>query len=119
MVETASHLNDQVFPQVPVCQWVLPFPKRPRYFLARDADLFNRVLRIFLNSVEKVLLLCYRDAPDHARRGAVTFVHRFGIEWKHPFPLLRHRWWSPWCLKDATLPLYPCPSPRLFPSAHK
>ena len=78
MVETAAHLNDQVFPQVPVRQWVLSFPKRLRYFLARDADLLNRVLRIFLNSVEKALLLCSPDAPDHARLGAVTFVHRFG-----------------------------------------
>jgi hypothetical protein len=78
MVETAAHLNDQVFPQVPVRQWVLSFPKRLRYFLARDADLLDRVLRIFLNSVEKALLLCSPDAPDHARLGAVTFVHRFG-----------------------------------------
>ena len=42
------------------------------------ADLLNRVLRIFLNSVEKALLLYSPDAPDHARLGAVTFVHRFG-----------------------------------------
>ena len=67
MVERVAHLNDQVFPQVPVRQWELSFPKRLRYFLARDADLLNRVLRIFLNSVEKVLLLCSLNAPDHAR----------------------------------------------------
>ena len=54
------------------------FSQKLRYFLARDADLLNRVLRIFLNSVEKVLLLCSLNAPDHARLGAVTFVHRFG-----------------------------------------
>jgi hypothetical protein len=41
MVETAAHLIDQVFPQVPVRQWVLSFPKRLRYFLARDSDLLN------------------------------------------------------------------------------
>jgi len=57
---------------------VLSFPKRLRYFLARDSDLLNRILRIFLNSAEKALLLCSPDAPDHARLGAVTFVHRFG-----------------------------------------
>ncbi len=78
MVETAAHLVDEVFPQVPVRQWVLSFPKRLRYFLARYADLLNSVLRIFLNSVEKALQLCCPDAPDHARLGAVTFVHRFG-----------------------------------------
>jgi hypothetical protein len=37
MVETAAHLVDEVFPQVPVRQWVLSFPKRLRYFLGRDA----------------------------------------------------------------------------------
>ena len=59
-------------------QWVLSFPKRLRYFLSRDADLLNRVLRNFLNSVENALQSCCADAPDHARLGAVTFVHRFG-----------------------------------------
>ena len=78
MAETAAHLVDEVFPQVPVRQWVLSFPKRLRYFLARDADLLNRVLRIFLDSVEKALHACCPDAPEHARLGAVTFVHRFG-----------------------------------------
>jgi len=69
MVETAAHLVDEVFPQVPVRQWVLSFPKRLRYFLARDADLLNRVLCIFLNSVEKALQSCCANAPDHARLG--------------------------------------------------
>ena len=78
MAETAAHLVDHVFPQVPVRQWVLSFPKRLRYFLARDADLLNRVLRIFLDTVQKALQSCCLNAPDHARLGAVTFVHRFG-----------------------------------------
>lgn len=59
-------------------QWVLSFPKRLRYFLARDSDLLKRVLRIFLYSVEKALQSCCPDAPDPARLGAVSFVHRFG-----------------------------------------
>lgn len=53
-------------------------PERLRYFLYRDADLLNRVFRIFLNSVDKALQSCCPDAPDSARLGAVTFVHRFG-----------------------------------------
>ena len=32
MVETAAHLVDQVFPPLPVRQWVLSVPKRLRYF---------------------------------------------------------------------------------------
>ncbi len=47
MVETAAHLVDHVFPQVPVRQWVLSFPKRLRYFLARDTDLLNQRLADF------------------------------------------------------------------------
>jgi hypothetical protein len=78
MVETSAHLFDQVFPQVSVRQWVLSFPKLLRYFLARDADLLNRVLRIFLNSMEKALQSCCLDAPDPVRLDVVTFVHRFG-----------------------------------------
>jgi hypothetical protein len=78
MVETAAHLVDEVFPQVPVRQWVLSFPKRLRYFLSRDAGLLNSVLRIFLNRVEKALHSCCPDASDHSRLGAITFVHRFG-----------------------------------------
>ena len=78
MVETAAHMVDEVFAQVPVRQWVLSFPKRLRYFLVRDAGLLNRALRIFLNSIEKALQSCCADAPDGARLGAVTFVHRFG-----------------------------------------
>jgi hypothetical protein len=56
----------------------LSFPKRLRYFLARDADLLNRVLRIFLDCVEKAINSRCPDAPEHARLGAFTFVHRFG-----------------------------------------
>ena len=34
MKDTAAHLVEKVFAQVPVRQWVLSFPKRLRYFLA-------------------------------------------------------------------------------------
>lgn len=78
MDETAAHLVDHVFPQVPVRQWVLSFPKRLRYFLHQDARLVNAVLGIFLAEVEAALRWCSLDAPGEARFGAVSFVHRFG-----------------------------------------
>jgi hypothetical protein len=78
MDETAAHLVDHVFPQVPVRQWVLSLPKRLRYFLHQDARLVNAVLRIFLAEVETALLSCSLDVPGEARFGAVSFVHRFG-----------------------------------------
>jgi len=36
MAETAAHLVDHVFPELPVRQWVLSIPKRLRYFLQRE-----------------------------------------------------------------------------------
>jgi hypothetical protein len=38
VVETAAHLVDDVFPRLPVRQWVLAVPKRLRYFLQRDVN---------------------------------------------------------------------------------
>jgi hypothetical protein len=87
MVETSAHLVDHVFPQVPVWQWVLSFHKRLRYFLARDSDLLNRVLRIFLDSEEKALQSC---CP--AGSGQLCSSVWVGVGWQHPFPLLRDRW---------------------------
>jgi hypothetical protein len=78
MAETAAHLVDQVFPQVPVRQWVLSLPKRLRYFLHQDPALIGPVLRIFLDAVEDRLEASSPGAPAPARFGAVTFVHRFG-----------------------------------------
>jgi hypothetical protein len=78
MAETAAHLVDHVFPQVPVRQWVLSLPKRLRYFLHHHATLLKPVLQIFLAEVEVALRSCSPDVPDDARFGAVTFVHRFG-----------------------------------------
>jgi hypothetical protein len=39
LVATAAHRTDHVLPDLPVQQWVLAVPKRPRYFLHRFADL--------------------------------------------------------------------------------
>ena len=64
MKDTAAHLVEKVFAQVPVRQWVLSFPKRLRYFLARDSHLLNHVLRIFLDGLEKALQSCCPDTPD-------------------------------------------------------
>ena len=55
MVEVAAHMVENVFPRLPVRQWVLSFPKRLRYFLQHDAVLAGRVLRVFLLAVESKL----------------------------------------------------------------
>ncbi len=78
MAEIAAHLTDHVFPQVPVRQWVVTFPKRVRFFLHRDPALLWRVLRAVLRTIEMQLRRASPGAPPEARFGAVTFVQRFG-----------------------------------------
>jgi hypothetical protein len=78
MVEIAAHLVDHVIPPVPVRQWVLSLPKRLRGFLHRDPALAGRVLRIFLEEVERALRGQCLGAGAKARTGAVVFPHRFG-----------------------------------------
>jgi hypothetical protein len=79
MADTAAHLVDQVFPHVPVRQWVLSFPIEIRYRLAYDGALLSTLLRTFMQQLEAY----YRSQArrlgyDHARCGGVTFVQRFG-----------------------------------------
>jgi hypothetical protein len=78
MVEIAAHLVDHVIPRVPVRQWVLSLPKRLRGFLHRDPPLAGKVLRIFLEEVERALRRRYPGAGAKARTGEVVFPHRFG-----------------------------------------
>ena len=80
MADTAAHLVDRVFPEVPVRQWVLSLPFSLRYRLAYDSTLVRDVLQIF---VRAVFALVRRRAGipaanRQARCGAVSFVQRFG-----------------------------------------
>jgi len=78
MVQVSSRLVDEVFPMLPVRQWVLSLPKRLRFFLHRDAQLTGKVLGVFLRAVETRLRQRCPDAPGAARFGGVSFVQRFG-----------------------------------------
>jgi hypothetical protein len=80
MSDTAAHLVDRVFPEVPVRQWVLSLPFALRYRLAYDARLVTEVLRIFVQAVFGSLRrrAGFPAAKKQARCGAVTFVQRFG-----------------------------------------
>ena len=79
MTERAAHLVEQVFPDVPIRQWVLSLPYRLRYRLAWDHDLCRGVVAVFV----RVMLRCRRDRArdagvDGGRGGAVAVVPRFG-----------------------------------------
>ncbi|MGH8252059.1 MAG: transposase [Steroidobacteraceae bacterium] len=78
MAETAAHLVEHVFPQVPIRQWVVTFPKRLRYFLHRDPVLLGRVRRCVLRTIETAVRRACLDAPRAAHCGGVAFVQRSG-----------------------------------------
>jgi hypothetical protein len=82
MVQTAARLTDHVFPRLPMCQWVLSVPKRPRYFMQRDGVVLNMVLRIFLRVIAQSLQAHSPGAANADKAalhiGAVAFIHRFG-----------------------------------------
>lgn len=71
-------LVEHVFPQVPVRQWVITFPRRPRYFLHRDPALLGRVRRCVLRTIESGLRRRCPNAPHDSRFGAASFVQLFG-----------------------------------------
>jgi hypothetical protein len=80
MADTAAHLVDRVFPEVPVRQYVLSLPFALRYRLAFDQELCSEVLRIFVQSVFTSLRRRARKTLQvrKAYSGAVTFLQRSG-----------------------------------------
>jgi hypothetical protein len=79
MAETAAHLVDHVFPEVPVRQWVLSVPFSLRYRLAYDSSLVRDVAQIFV----RIIFTSIRHRAGipasnrKARCGAVGFIQRF------------------------------------------
>ena len=79
MADTAAHLVDRVFPEVPVRQWVLLVPFAVRYRLAYDSSLVRDVLQIWVRAVfASIRRRAGIPASNRrARCGAVTFIQRF------------------------------------------
>jgi hypothetical protein len=79
MADTAAHLVDHVFPEVPVRQWVLSLPFALRYRLAYDSSLVRDVLQVFVRAVFASIRrrACIPGSNRQARCGAVTFIQRF------------------------------------------
>src|SRR5213594_1431958 len=80
MADTAAHLVDRVFPEVPVRQWVLTLPVALRYRMAFNAGLTAQVLRAFTRTLFASLRRRARRCRKirYAHPGAVTFIQRFG-----------------------------------------
>jgi hypothetical protein len=79
MADTATHLVDRVFPEVPVRQWVLSVPFPLRYRLAYDSSLVRDVAQIFVRTVfSSIRRRAGIPASNRkARCGAVGFIQRF------------------------------------------
>lgn len=78
MAQTAAHLVDNVLPEVPVRQWVISFPWRVRFLLARNARLCGAVRRLVLRAI----FTWYRRRAGFrghaAQGGAVCVAQRYG-----------------------------------------
>jgi hypothetical protein len=79
MEDGADHLVRNVFPAVPVRQWVLSLPRRVRFLAARHPALASRLLDVFTRAVFAWQRRSARrlGAAD-PRTGGVTAVQRFG-----------------------------------------
>ena len=78
MVETAALLSDEVFPDVPLRQWVISFPFPLRYLFAAHPQAMGKVLGIVYRAISTHLIhkagLSLRDGAT----GAVTLIQPFG-----------------------------------------
>jgi hypothetical protein len=79
MSDTAAHLVDRVFPEVPVRQWVLSVPYALRYRLAYDSSLVRDVWQIFVRTIFASIRrrAGIPSSNRQARCGAVAFIQRF------------------------------------------
>ena len=79
MVESAAHLVDHVFPEVPIRQFVLTFPFPLRFLLAAEPQALTKVLAVVQRGISSFLV---RQAgftlASGAKTGAVTLIQRFG-----------------------------------------
>ncbi len=80
MSDTAAHLMDRVFPEVPTRQWVLTLPIPLRYRVAYDRNLCSDVLGVFIRTVMRTLRRRAKRllGIDHGQSGSVTQIQRWG-----------------------------------------
>ena len=78
MAETAALLADEVFPDVPLRQWVISFPFPLRYLFAGHPQAMSKVLGIVYRAISTHLIHKTGLQLKQAATGAVTLVQRFG-----------------------------------------
>jgi len=79
MADTAAHLVDNVFPKVPVRQWVLSLPFEIRYRMSYDKCLISDVLAVFLRVVHGWYKRKAKElGVANVQGGSVSFLQKFG-----------------------------------------
>jgi ribosomal protein S27E len=78
MAETAALLADEVFPDVPLRQWVISFPFPLRFLFAAYPQAMGKVLRIVYRAISTYLIHKAGFSLKDGATGAVTLVQRFG-----------------------------------------
>lgn len=78
MAETAAHLSDDVFPDVPLRQWVISFPFPLRYLFAAHPQAMGKVLGIVYRAISTHLIRKAGLQLKDGATGAVTLIQRFG-----------------------------------------
>ena len=78
MAETAALLADEVFPDVPLRQWVISFPFPLRYLFAAHPHAMGKVLSIIYRAISTHLIHKAGYRLKDGATGAVTLIQRFG-----------------------------------------
>lgn len=79
MEDAADHLVRNVFPAVPVRQWVLSLPRDLRFAAAREPMVARRILEIFVRTLfARQRRAARRTGVADPRTAGVTAVQRFG-----------------------------------------
>ena len=76
MAESAALLVDEIFPQLPIRQWVLSVPFALRFLLAREPQVIGSVLRIVYRAIASDLITQAGFTAATAQTGAVTLIDR-------------------------------------------
>ena len=74
MAQSTALLVDQIFPRLPLRQWVLSVPLPLRFLLAREPQVMGSVLGIVYRAIASYLI----NQAGFTSTTAVTLIQRFG-----------------------------------------
>ena len=79
MCDTAAHLVDNIFPIVPVRQWVLSFPHNLRYLFSYNKKALTKALGVVTRVVNRFYINAGKSLGiKKGKPGSVTLIQRFG-----------------------------------------